>query len=357
MKILKINKNNKSDILNEAFSVFKSGGLVIYPTETCYGAGVLATNEKAVKKLLRYKNRPSGKPISIAVASESDANKYANLNDQALAVYKRFLPGPVTVISKYSGGLASGLVSEYGTIGIRIPDYKFVLNLLGLLDGPITATSANSSGKKTPYTIKDIFSNLTDKQKELIDLVIDAGELPANPPSTVIDTTKEDMMVIRSGSLNIKEKFEKIIINTESEMRELGKNIVKINEKAIEDKGLLILFNAELGAGKTQMVKGIADALGIDEIVKSPTYSLIEEYTGTNGNLVHIDAWRLENIAEFHQLNIKKFATPNNVIAVEWSGGAEGSLKDLSTESGLNLITIDISYLDEKTREVSIVYS
>lgn len=357
MKILKLTEKNWKTVLEQTRDALMSSGLVIYPTETCYGAGVLATDEKAVTKLLRYKNRPSGKPISVALASEKDASKYATLNEQAKTVYKRFLPGPVTVISKYTGGLAPGLVSEYGTIGIRIPDHKFVLDLLGLTHKPITSTSANSSGKKTPYTINDIFINLTDKQKELIDIVIDAGELPLNPPSTVIDTTKEDMKVIRSGSLNIKDKFEKLEITTEVEMRNLGKSIIEKNRKTIEEKGLLILFNAELGAGKTQMVKGIAAALGINEIVKSPTYSLIEEYTGTKGKLVHIDAWRLENIAEFHQLDIKKYATPNNVIAVEWSGGAEGSLKELSIDSGLTLLTIDISYLDEKTREVIIIYS
>lgn len=357
MKILKLTEKNCEDVLESALKVLKHSGLIIFPTDTCYGAGVLATDSNAVLKLLKYKKRPSGKPISIAVSDKSIADKYAEINDQAKSIYQKFLPGAVTIVSKYIGGLADGLASEYGTIGVRIPDNFFVLELLQKLGEPISATSANTAGKKTPYTMDDILSNISKKQVALIDLAIDAGELPKNPPSTVIDTTKESMQVLRQGHISPDDEVESFTIFSEEEMRDLGIQIIKNNMKEFVERGLIILFNAELGAGKTQLVKGFARALGIKEIVKSPTYSLIEEYNMEKGKLIHIDAWRLENLAELKQLNIEQYAYPGNIIAVEWSGGAEHSLINLAKRVGMKLISIEIEYIDKNTRKVKLIQS
>lgn len=356
MKIIKL-ENNHKDVKKLAGEILMSSGLVIFPTETCYGAGVLATDQKAVDKLLKYKKRPHGKAISIAVDDIEMAYRYASINKTALDIYDRFLPGPITVISKYNGGLAEGLASEFGTIGIRIPDYHFIRDLVNFIDTPISATSANSAGKKTPYSIDDVLMNLTDTQKDLIDLIIDAGTLPKNPPSTVIDTTKSDLQILRRGQIGENSVVEKLEIKTPEEMQKLGKKLIHKNLEVIGDKGLIILFNAELGAGKTQFVKGIGEALKIKEIIKSPTYSLIEEYDSLHGKLIHIDAWRLENLEELKQLEIEQYMSKGNVLAVEWSGGAESYFLDLAQEKDVELISIDISYNDVNTRKVRIIYS
>jgi L-threonylcarbamoyladenylate synthase len=352
MKIIKLNPKNSISILNEVVSVFKKGGLVVYPTETCYGAGVLATDKNAIKKLLKYKKRPSGKAISIAVSSSKMAEKYVELNNTAENVYKKFLPGPVTVISKSKGIVANGIESEFNTLGVRIPKFPLILQIINKLNLPITATSANSSGKKTPYRIEDILENLSENQKELIDLIIDAGELPKNLPSTVIDTTRESMQVLREGDLNFSQNS--IFVKNEDEMRSHGENFVKKNRAVITKRGLVVLLNAELGAGKTQFVKGIAKELGIKEIVKSPTYSLVEEYDILNGKLVHIDTWRLTNISEMKQLFIDKFLRKGNVIAVEWSAGVEEYFSEMASRNRLKIIKIDINYIDANTRSLMI---
>lgn len=352
MKILKLNNKNKKEILDEIVSVFKGGGLVVYPTETCYGAGVLANDKKAVKKLLKYKKRPSGKAISIAVYNQEMAERYVILNKTAKSVYEKFLPGPVTVISESKGNVIKDIESEFNTLGIRIPNYQFILELIEKLNTPITATSANSSGKKTPYTINDILENLSESQKGLIDLVIDAGELPKNPPSTVVDTTRESMQVLREGNLKVAQNG--ILVNNEEEMRTHGETFIQNNLKKIIQSGLIILLNAELGAGKTQFVKGIAKELGIEEIVKSPTYSIIEEYETPNGKLIHIDTWRLTNISELKQLSIDKLFTKGNVIAVEWSAGVEDYLSKIAEDKGLKIAKIDIAYIDADKRSLLI---
>lgn len=352
MKIIKFNGKNNKDIINEAVSVLEGGGLVIYPTETCYGAGVLANHENAVKKLLKYKKRPSGKAISIAVNSKEMAQRYVILNNTAKSVYRKFLPGPVTVVSKSKGKVVKGLESEFNTLGVRIPNFPIIMDIITNLDAPITATSANSSGKKTPYKIEDIFENLSDNQKELIDLIIDAGELPKNPPSTVVDTTRESMQVLREGKLDLAQNG--IWVKSEEEMRSYGEKLIKKNLTKITDNGLVILLNAELGAGKTQFVKGIAKELGVKEIVKSPTYSIMEEYEFPNGLLIHIDTWRLGNISELIQLSIDKYLGKGNVVAVEWSAGVEEYFDKLAEQSELKIIRVDITYIDAKKRSLMI---
>ncbi|NMB82327.1 MAG: threonylcarbamoyl-AMP synthase, partial [Ignavibacteria bacterium] len=148
MKIVKLDKN----VVNEVVSVLKSGGLVIYPTETLYGIAADPTNPDAIKKLTTYKNRPLGKPYSIAVTDIDMASKYVELNTTAVNLYKRFLPGPLTVISKGKHKLAPGVESEDGSLGVRVPDYQLVSEIINKFGKPITATSANASYKKRPYS-------------------------------------------------------------------------------------------------------------------------------------------------------------------------------------------------------------
>ena len=83
MQIIKLSKTNQQEIILKAIAVLKKDGIIIYPTETCYGVGVDATNSEAVKKLLTYKERPTGKAISIAVSDEQMAQKYVKVNETA----------------------------------------------------------------------------------------------------------------------------------------------------------------------------------------------------------------------------------------------------------------------------------
>jgi len=344
--------------ISNAVQILKRGGIVIYPTETCYGVGVDATNSDAVRKLLEYKKRPEGKAISIAVNSKEMAEKYVELNDEAKELYMQFLPGPVTVISKSKHKAAKELEAEDGTLGVRIPDFQITMSLINNLGLPITATSANSSGKKTPYKIQDILENISNKQKKLIDYILDVGELPHNPPSTVVNTTRHDMQIIRRGKLNLGlPKFE-IQIKSEKEMVEQGKLLIKRYKNILENNCMLILFNAELGAGKTQFTKGLAGGLGIKEIVKSPTYSIIKEYPYvlplSSGSLVHFDAWRLESIEELDELGIDTFIKNGNVIAVEWAGATEKFFKKFINKKNIFVIQIQINYINAETRKLII---
>lgn len=358
MQIVKATKIEYQDIVLSAVKILKEGGLVIYPTETCYGVAALATDPLAVQKLLEYKRRPEGKAVSIAVADRAMAEQFVELNETASDVYEKFLPGPVTVVSKSRKLVVPGLESEEGSLGVRIPDYPLALEIIRELGGPITATSANSSGQKTPYTVDDVVNNLTMNQKQLIDLILDAGELPHNPPSTVIDTTKEALKILRRGTLNFKDKVLEEKIEDAEAMQEFGRKFLASYKGLLAEKSLLISFNADLGAGKTQFVKGLAQELRIKDLVTSPTFILMKEYdheyTGTPSKLIHLDAWRLESIEELAGLDLPQYFKPGNVIAVEWAGMAKEYLESIGERRDVIKVYIEIVYDSLETRTVRI---
>lgn len=317
MKI--IIENGKA--IGKAVGVLEKGGLVIFPTETVYGIGADATIPGAIAKLNKYKQRPFGKPYSIAVSDQKMAEDYVDLNKNAKNLYKTFLPGPVTIVSKGKHKVAFGVESENGTLGVRIPDYPLVLKIVEKLGKPITATSANASYQKRPYKISDVLDNISEKQKALVDLVIDAGTLPENEPSTVIDTTMEDLVVLRQGGVVLKDKNE-ILSRGEENTQNLGKELLQKYEKYLGSRPLVFALEGPMGAGKTQFTKGLGRAMGIKEEIVSPTFNLMLDYESgsINRTLIHIDTWRMAEPKELDSLGfVKMLEDKNMIIAIEWA--------------------------------------
>lgn len=328
---MKIIKNTK-DAVEAAIKVLKNGGLVVYPTETLYGIGADATNPVAVRKLTEYKNRPFGKPYSIAVTDQNMAEKYADINSSAKNLYGEFLPGPLTVISKGKHRVALGIESEDGTLGIRIPDYKLVTDIVKKFGKPITATSANASYKKRPYKVSDILENISDKQKDLIDLIIDAGALPHSEPSTVIDTTLDDPVTLRQGEIKLTNKNE-VLSKSDENTQNLAKEIWQRYENHKGKRSIVFALQGEMGAGKTVFTKGLARAMGITELVTSPTFALENEYTTGREKLFHIDAWRLEKPDELRALGFDKLIKNKSVISIEWAERVSDTIREFDDEA------------------------
>jgi len=348
MKILRTQQHTTEEILLQTAQVLKSGGLIIFPTETTYGAGVDATQQSAVDKLLAYKSRREGKPLSIAVVDQAMAEHYVEVNESAAALYRRFLPGPVTVVSKARQNLAQGVASEYGTVGVRIPAYPLILELVSRYGKPITATSANGSGEKRPYTVQDIFDGLSAKQKSLIDLVIDAGILPQNPPSTVIDTTLSTPVIFRQGEINLDSPTPQQIFHSSSaqETRDIARRLLLKHWDNIKTKGLLIALQGSLGAGKTVFAQGIAQFLQITVAVTSPTYVYMLDYPylryGVAGQFHHLDLWRIEQPELVDKLELESIIGPKQVIAIEWPSLAAKKLQQLAQTHQLPYLEVTI---------------
>jgi len=330
-----------------AVEALEKGQLIFMATETVYIAAVDATSEEAVKKLVAFKNRPFGKPFSVGVTDIKMAEKYVVLNETAKNLYKRFLPGPVTVVSTGTHKVANGVEAENGTLGIRIPDYNFFQAVCKKFQKPITATSANASYQRRPYKLSDILDNISDKQKSLIDLMIDAGELPHNEPSTVIDTTLDDEAVIlRQGGIKLKDKNE-VLSRSEENTQNIAKELWQKYEQHAGKRSIVYALEGAMGAGKTHLVKGLAKAMGITEKVVSPSYDLLNSYSSpsiVDGSLTHIDTWRmLEAAEEMRSLGLEELITNKNVIAIEWADRAIQEIKSYSDDA--IIIWVKIEYL------------
>ncbi len=362
MKILKYSEKNKAIIIAEAIKVLKKGGIFVFPTETCYGLGADATNPKAIAKLYRYKARREGKPLSIAVSDIKMAAKYVEINEMATNLYNNYLPGPITVVSQSRGNLAPGVESEYGTLGIRIPDYDLVLEIIKNFGKPFTATSANASYLPKPYSIKSLLKDTPLKSRELIDLIIDAGELPHREASTVVDTTMNNLNIMRPGQINLKKQLSKkapvLSAKTTTDKETVnfgGLNMLKYIDEPI-DKPLVFFLSGEMGSGKTQFSKGLGEKLNIKEIIKSPTFTILNEYDyklgARRGKFIHVDTWRIENIKDLESIGLNQYLVAGNVIAVEWADKFLIKLKKKIELSGGRVINVVFRYIDENTRTI-----
>lgn len=171
----------------KAAIVLKNSGLVMHPTETCYGFAVDIGNEKALSKLFRIKGREKGKPLSILVDSLEMAQQYGIFSDKALELARKYWPGPLTLV------VPKG--SDF--VGIRFSDNEFCIAMVREFGKPVITTSANVSGKEPLYRVDlEQFGELADE----IDLIIDGGELPENKPSTVMKVMGDEVQVLRQGA-------------------------------------------------------------------------------------------------------------------------------------------------------------
>jgi len=342
MKIIKLNSGNVDQTIYNTIEVLKSTGLVIFPSDTVYGILVDATNNAAVEKLIAFKNRPVGKPISV-FTSLGSMDQLVEINKDQQKVFKEILPGPFTIVLPSKHKVNKLLESETGTLGIRVPMYRYIEVLVDQFKKPITATSANLAGRSPHYSIGSLLNELTEKQKKLIDLIVDAGQLPKNKPSTVVDLSRSNVKILRQGNENfIKSKVFRSL--TSEETKNIAGQIFTKNYKK-DDKPLIFIIKGEMGVGKTVFVKGIGEKLGIKNIV-SPTYVIYYEYK----NFYHFDLYQIEDKEEFGHLGIDKFLVPGNTLCFEW-GEKAGEIIDLLKDKG-NIVYINMKYINESEREI-----
>ncbi|MFZ2200126.1 MAG: L-threonylcarbamoyladenylate synthase, partial [Microgenomates group bacterium] len=238
-----------------ALAALSRGELVIYPTETCYGIAADTTNPGAVTKLLAYKG-DRHRQVAIAVDSRAMAKTYVELNGIAQNLYKEFLPGPITVISQSKHVCDERLESSQGGLGIRIPNYPFTQLLIKSFSKPITATSANTSGKKEPYSLEDWKKYTTQNKQEMVSIFLDAGRLADRPTSTVVDTTLNDPQILRQGALIIPALSPSFTTSSSEETQEVAHQIISKHLSLTRRFPLILALQGDLGVGKTQFVKG-----------------------------------------------------------------------------------------------------
>lgn len=359
MKRFRLSNKNWKEGIELAKEVLSKGGVVVYPTETCYGIAVDATNQEALNKLLKYKTFRGSKPISVAVSDIDMARKYVEINDMAQNIYDNYLPGPITVVSMSKGILNPPVVSKQGSTGIRIPDYEFDLEMIREFGKPITATSANVSYKPHPYSIDQLVKDLPKKSYNMIDLFIDAGELPKNVPSTILDTTMNALTVLREGKLQFEDAIVKSpvlehrVTDTAEQTSEFGEFFAK--EYLKENEGCIVVaLSGELGAGKTQFTKGVGKELGVDEIINSPTYTIINEYKYGNSVLAHMDTWRLSDEDDLSKSGLVEHLESGDIVVIEWADKFYQEIQQLCESRNIPMYKINFKYMSLEKRDITI---
>jgi len=158
------------------------GGLVVYPTETVYGLGADALDAAAVERVFDAKRRDRDEPVSMAVPTVEAALGYTRATAPERAFMHEFLPGPVTVVLERAPAVPDVLTAGRDRVGVRVPDCEPALALLSET-GPLTATSANVSGRGSVRRVADLDPEI----REATAVALDAGETPGGTPSTVVD--------------------------------------------------------------------------------------------------------------------------------------------------------------------------
>ncbi|MFH1820539.1 MAG: L-threonylcarbamoyladenylate synthase [Candidatus Nealsonbacteria bacterium] len=207
MEIIKFDNNHAIEL---AVGVIKRGGSIIYPTDTVYGLGVSALNQYTIEKLFKIKKRPETKPVPIMVRNIEMAKKLAYIDAKTERILREVWPGQVTVVLEKREVVPDILTAGLKTVGLRIPSHFFTQLLMENLDEPITATSANFSGEPSlgsAVEIIKIFNNAYFRP----DLILDAGELPLSPPSTVLDLTSSQPKITRVGPIS-KKDLDKLLM-------------------------------------------------------------------------------------------------------------------------------------------------
>ncbi len=217
-KVIKINPSEitKKDIeiLEEVGKSIREGEVVAFPTETVYGLGANACDDKAVRKIFELKGRPSDNPLIVHLSSKSDIEKFAIVsNDIEKLIISNLMPGPITIILKKKPIISNITTANLDTVGIRIPYNPIAQKLIELAKVPVCAPSANISGKPSatdPTTVIEEFSGK-------IPFIIDGGRTHIGIESTVVMVkeypSKFSILILRPGFIT-KEDIEDLLSST-----------------------------------------------------------------------------------------------------------------------------------------------
>lgn len=229
MKVL--NWKNKIDNLElkNVNDYLKAGGIIIFPTETVYGLGAIATNESSVNKIFQAKGRANDNPLIVHLSTKEEITKYAYIeNEIEQKLIDTFMPGPFTLILKKKENIPNNVSANLKTVGIRIPKNQIANAILSYENLPIAAPSANRSGKPSGTDINDIIEEFEGK----VEYIIDGGTTDIGLESTVVKVIDNIPTILRPGYITKED-----IINTIGIVK-IDDNIFKKTIGPVESPGM-----------------------------------------------------------------------------------------------------------------------
>lgn len=184
----------------EAADVIRNGRLVAFPTETVYGLGADATDERAVRRVFEAKSRPPDNPLIIHLAEGTPLSQVADdVSSQAQALRDRFVPGPLTLILPRNSRIPAVASAGLPTVGVRIPAHPLAQTFLQACRVPVAAPSANRSGRPSPTTWQNVLADLDGR----IDCILQGEATNIGLESTVVDCTTRPPTLLRPGAVTL----------------------------------------------------------------------------------------------------------------------------------------------------------
>ncbi|WLR53314.1 L-threonylcarbamoyladenylate synthase [Bacillus tianshenii] len=213
MKTIRWKINQQSEIITENPQIqeaalwIKENEVIGFPTETVYGLGANALNDRAVEKIFAAKGRPSDNPLIVHISNVEQLKQLtAHINEKAQALIDAYWPGPLTMIFQSNGKASEKVTAGLSTVAVRMPDHPVAQALIEASGLPLAAPSANRSGKPSPTKAEHVEFDLDGK----IAGILDGGETGVGVESTVLDVTCEPPMILRPGGIT-KSQIEQVI--------------------------------------------------------------------------------------------------------------------------------------------------
>lgn len=191
-------RNNSQELIDYVVKVLEKGGVIIYPTDTMYAIGCTIQSQQAVNRICEIKQiKPTKNRFSFICADLSSIANFAKVSDFAFKILKRYLPGPYTFVLPASSKVPSVLVQGKKTVGIRIPDFQPILDIVSQLGHPLLTTTLPQDGLAVEeYTDPSL---IFDRYENQVDLVLDGG-YGGHFPSSVLDVLEDSIEIIRVGA-------------------------------------------------------------------------------------------------------------------------------------------------------------
>lgn len=178
-------KNEKLQAeVDEAVRVLRTGGVILYPTDTVWGLGCDATNAEAVARIYALKRSENKKSMLVLCASADMVARYVNRAPGIAYEVMELATSPLTAILPGAAGVAANLIPEEGTLGVRIPDHEFCRRMLRAFGRPVVSTSANVSGEATPAGLAEVAQEIVDGADFVVNPVFEGK--PTRKASSII---------------------------------------------------------------------------------------------------------------------------------------------------------------------------
>jgi tRNA threonylcarbamoyl adenosine modification protein (Sua5/YciO/YrdC/YwlC family) len=189
-------------LIERAVLTLSEGGLVAFPTDTYYGLGCDLFDKRAIERIYQLKQLPREHELSFICADLADVSRYAIVDNASYRVLRRKTPGPYTFILPATRLVPDLVMRRQKTVGIRLPDSPIALAIVNALEHPLISTSAATPGGEVLIDAKDI----KDRLGHGLELILDGGYKP-NEPSTVLDLTGPEPLVVRQGKGDASDLF------------------------------------------------------------------------------------------------------------------------------------------------------